>query len=214
MKYVSLDMLQSKLSEGPRLAVLQGGPVRGRETSKDEHTTTDFDEAIDCRICRPKLIPISNSKVGILRVGFRISLNENIRLQWARFRLLFSSEGVEISSLFPRCVTRPEAFKGRIAVGDHDELSWTPIEADETEFSATDFTPSVFGYRLDAASVFWDFLPWNWQEPPGTDSLVLALRMKFHVKLHLSARVFLNVVHRDYGEAHLEMPAKTFEIKQ
>ena len=202
MKYVSLGMLQSELPTGPRLAVLQAGPTRGREWSKDDGGSVDFDEAIDCRICRPTFIPVSNSRVGLLRAGFLVSLDEDIQLRWARFRLVFSSKEIEVTSLFPRCITQPEAFEGRIAVGDGGELSWDPVDTYRKN-STVIFTPRVLGHRIDATSMFWDFLPWNWKEPPGTDNLVIALRMKSRMVLHLTARVLLSVAHVDHGEVHL-----------
>jgi hypothetical protein len=212
MKYVSLGTLQSGLPTRPRLAILRAGPMRGREYSKDDGGSVDFDEAIDCRICRPKFISVSNSGVGLLRVGFLVSLDEGIQLRWARFRLVFGSKEIEVTSLFPRCVTQPQAFEGRIAVGDGGELSWYPVDADGTETSAAIFAPRVLGHRIDATSVFWDFLPWNWREPPGTDNLVIALRMKSGLNLHLTARILLSVVHPDHGEVHLELPAKSLEV--
>jgi hypothetical protein len=212
MSYVSLSALRSALATRPRLAVLRARSLRRGADSEPDHIAFDFDEAVDCRIYQPKFITASSSRLAMVRVGFLISLHEALRLRWVRFRLVFNSKDTEIASLFPDCVTHPERFEGRIAIGDGGQLSWDPVDAGSEGPSGAIFSPRVVGRQINHRSVFWDFLPWNLREPAGTDNLIIAARIGSTVNLHLEARVLLGVLHKAEGTVYLELREESLDV--
>jgi hypothetical protein len=179
--------------------------------SRGDESSIDLDEAIDCRICQARFVPTSERGEGLLRVGFRISLRDELRLRWARFRFVADTEGIEVASFFPRLITQPTAFEGRIAIRDDDVLSWEPVTHGVD--ASTVLEPRIAGHTLNRRSVFWDFFPWNGGQPLGTDNLLIALRTKGSVSLRFSAEVFLTVEQPLHGEVRLELPGESMEVR-
>ena len=208
MKYVSLGILRSGSATGPRLTTRIPHPS---QVFRGGERPINLDEAIDCRICQARFVPTSERGDGLLRVGFRISLSDEVQLRWARFRFVADTEGVEIASFFPKLITQPAAFEGRIAIRDDYVLSWEPVTHGVE--ASTVLEPSIAGHKLDLRSVFWDFFPWNGGQPLGTDNLILALRTKGSVSLRFSAGVFLTVEQPPHGEIRLELPGESMGVK-
>jgi hypothetical protein len=212
MKYISVSALRSPLPTRPRSALLRAHSPRQGARPEPDYNAFDFDEAVNCRICEPKSIMASSSTLAVVRVGFLVSLHEALRLRWARFRLVFNSKDVEITSFFPNFITHPAQFAGRIAVGDGSQLIWDLADAGGEGASDVIFSPHVVGRQIDHRSVFWDFLPRNRRDPLGTDNLAIAARIESTVDLHLEARVFLGVLHEEQGTVYLELREESLYV--
>lgn len=204
MQYVFLEASSSHLALGSRLAIRSNSTRQARDSDTNA-ASTDFDESIDCRICRPESISVSDDGLTVVRVGFVIAVAKQIQIQWLRFKLTFVGGDQNVAAVFPSCVSRPMAFQGRVAVGDCGELTWPARETNRADVALTFFTPSVIGHRIGASSVFWDFHPWDREVPQGTDKLILSLRTKPAKNVQLTASVLLGVSVSGQSEAYLQL---------
>ena len=185
-------------------AVRRSRDGRGRTRSEAE-AAFDLDAAIDCRVFRPRIMPMNDENHVLLSAGFHIELDSGVRLVWARFHLESRSKDVRFISVHPRKELTHEAFGEQLKVDEVGGIDREPVKPGAESSPDVSFSPAVYGACLGEGCVHWDFLPQDRNVPLGCDRLAFTLAAPMVAPPRFEARLMLLIATESGLEDYVEL---------
>jgi hypothetical protein len=215
MHYISPNALATAIHPEPLPVIRRTDSVnRGGGTSP----LNELIENLAIRLTSPAVLELvqngSEETLCLLKLGFRLKLPEETRIQWLRFSAEVSHAAREgepalpgtIISFLPERVTQGVAYDGHIGVDDGGIIQ-RRLTAPQQGTPA--FLPYALGYLTRPNRLVWDFLPQGVSGIPGSDQLLVTARMPKRREARFLEAVQLCVAHRRYGQGTFEYSPTT-----
>ena len=190
--------------------------LHARPTARGDATAAagpvDPESEIECRICRIRIVSGDDERI-IMSCGLRVRASDTVLVRWARLRITPVSDGVVVTSGFPRAVLTERSFGGLVRFSQDAELDLTDLNDGSGEVPHVNdrFEPFIVAGRIAERGVFWDFRSIDGTLPGGADRLLFAANAPgdteaaFEVNAFVSAK-FLTGPEGSARESLLEMP--------
>jgi hypothetical protein len=179
--------------------------------------TVGFDELLNgirCTMIAPKELASvpDNTLYRMIELGFRISLPQDVKVKWARYKVLISptipgNKQVQLHSFYPKRIKNKVSLMQSIFLHDVDikpSISDSPKDG-------FDFDPYIHGFNINN-EIIWDFLPFNSTLNMGTEHLLISIKSNEKFRLRLKLCLFISVFNENFGEFSLQMSPEVRDV--
>ena len=172
-------------------------------------------KGIRCTMIAPKELTSVPDNTGyrMIEVGFRISLPQDVKIIWARYKVLTSpaipgSQPLLPHSFYPKRITNNVTFKETVYLHDID------IEriSGQNFNDSLSFEPYVLGYKNEN-EINWDFLPVGKTLNTGTEHLLIAIKSHEKLRLRQKSCLFISIFDEIFGEINLQMSPEIRDVR-